>query len=128
MVAEVEPLEHPGIPEDVMYIRDPLDRMVALLNQLVEIGNRGNNPAASRLPFPFTQSVRFRAEWLVITSSVAAVVTLEVGSAGLMSFPFAAADTKVIPFPVLFDRGVDHSLSTSAGVASGFVVGYVDES
>lgn len=128
---EVEPLYDdttaPGIPQDVEYIRDPLDRMVALLGDIREGQKRGQDPAPTRITFPFVQAVRFRAEWLVLTSTVAAVVTVQVGSAAFFSFPFAVADTKIIPFPVTFDRGVDHALTTTAGVASGFVTGYADE-
>lgn len=131
--AEVEPLSTPeagivGIPEDVAYIRDPLDRIVALLGQLIEATVGGANPAAQRLPFPFTQTVRFRAEWLILKLDVAGVISLRVGPGVTDTFPFAGADTKVIPFPFMIDRGIDVSLTATAGSPTGFLVGYPDES
>ena len=63
----------------------------------------------------------------VIAETDAGVVTLRIGSAAFDTFPFAAADTKVLPFPVIIDRGIDVALTSSAGNASGYLVGYVDE-
>lgn len=126
------PLEHeavdfPGIPEDVQYIRDPLDRMVALLGDIRAGLTLGQHPAAARLAFPFIQAVRFRAEMMVLKNDAAGVVTLRIGSAAFDTFPFASADTKVLSFPVIIDRGIDVALTSSAGNASGYLVGYVDE-
>jgi hypothetical protein len=58
--------------------------------------------------------IRMRGDLLVITVDAAAQVTVNIGS-GTYIFNFPAADIRIIPFPLVIERGVDVFLSTSAG-------------
>lgn len=66
---------------------------------------------------PQATHVRMRLYWAVITTTAAAVVTLNVGGLDYL-FPFAAADTKVVPLSIVVERGQDVFLSTTGGAGS----------
>lgn len=61
--------------------------------------------------------VRMRIYSAVLTASAAAVVTLQVGGIAY-TFPFAAADTKVVPLSIVVERGQDVFFTTTGGAGS----------
>lgn len=64
---------------------------------------------------------RMRCRYLIFSTSAAAVVTLTVGSMP-RTYSVPAADTRVIPLPIVIERGSDVSLSVSAGTVTGNLI------
>lgn len=64
---------------------------------------------------------RLRCRHLVFSTSLAATVTLTLGTVR-WSWTISAGDTRVIPFTSLIERGTDVTLTASAGVVTGNLV------
>lgn len=71
---------------------------------------------------PLIMHARLRAAALTFTVSVAAVVTLTISTVTYV-FNLSAADTRTVPFPVVIERGTAITLTSSAGVSSGYLTG-----
>lgn len=113
------------VPDDTKFLGDKLDKIIALLNE--QTGRR-ETPAPTSLPFPIqTRSTRIRCLYLVLTASAAATVNFNVGAGVRHTYIFGAADTKVFPIFENIEQGNDVSLTASAGTASGYIIGYVDD-
>jgi hypothetical protein len=123
------------MPEDTRYLGDRLDQIRAALGALVDATVRQESPAASiyfampaatgRNDFP--QPNRVRLTNLVFSISAAAVVTITIGTAAYAIFQLAAADTRVIPFPLTIAEGTDVVVTVSAGtLIAAFFTGYVE--
>lgn len=69
-----------------------------------------------------SQHVRFRAKTLVFDVSAAATVTFTVGTR-TRTFSAATALTFAVPLPVIIERGTDVSLTASAGIVTGYLIG-----
>lgn len=84
-----------------------------------------NLPTANLVGAPAnTGVVRYRTTRIVLSVTAACAVTLIVGSGNRFVFNFAGADTKDLPFIDIFDRGIDISITTSAGIANGYIVAF----
>lgn len=115
---------------------DPYDDQIKLLKdikyELIRIANTSEaqreRPREARMKFPILgNTTRLRVELLIFTSDAACVVSLMAGSIVLDVFNLGAADTKIIPYPMLLQEGIDYSLIFTAGTPAnqdGFVVGY----
>jgi hypothetical protein len=123
------------MPEDTRYLGDRLDQIRAALGELVDATVRQETPAASiyfampaatgRNDFP--QPNRVRLTNLVVSISAAAVVTVTIGTAAYLLFQLAAADTRVIPFPLTIAEGTDVVVTVSAGtLVAALFTGYVE--
>ena len=73
---------------------------------------------------PFSTTVALRSEFIVISVSAACTVTLTVGSAAAFVFNFAGADIRTIPYVQMIGRGVDLSITVSAGTGSAYLLAY----
>lgn len=122
-----------NIPSDIKYLGDRLDKLVAVMTDIQQATQQQQSPSsgmfflfATRNDFP--QAVRVRAISLVIGSSAAGSVTLQVGAASVLVVNFAAADTKVIPLPITIDGGKDVTLTAAGGAAitAAFLTGYAE--
>lgn len=109
-------------------IVDPFERMNGLLGDIFRaLSNRGDDTRIWDLTGigaagPLSQHPRFRVRDLVVTVDAAAAVTFTVGTFSRV-FNFAMADTKVIPLPVIIERGTDVTLAASAGTVGGYLIG-----
>jgi hypothetical protein len=121
------------LPEDTKYLGDRLDQVIALLTDIQQATQQQQSPSsgmfflfATRNDFP--QFVRVRCIALVVGSSAAGNVTLQVGTASVLVINFPAADTKVIPLPITIDVGKDVTLVAAGGAAitAGFLTGYAE--
>ena len=61
---------------------------------------------------------RLRCRYLIMSSTDAATVTLTVGTIA-RSWLVPAGDTRVVPIPVVIERGVNVTLTASAGTVTG---------
>lgn len=64
---------------------------------------------------------RLRVSYLVISTSVAAIVSLTIGTRA-RTFVTGGADTIPIPLPIIIERGLDINLTTSAGTVTGYLI------
>lgn len=64
---------------------------------------------------------KLRCRYLVFSTSAAATVTLTIGTM-IRTYSVPAADTRVIPLPIVIERGLNITLSASAGTVTGSLV------
>jgi hypothetical protein len=121
------------LPEDTKFLGDRLDKLIAVMTDIRQATLQQQSPSsgmfflfATRNDFP--QTVRVRAQWLVIGSSAAGNVVVNIGSASLLTINFPAADTKVIPLPITIDAGKDVTAVAGGGAAltAAFLTGYAE--
>lgn len=103
-----------------------LTRQTELLVQIAEAGERKEAPAPGQFRTPFVSHVRVRATDWIIAVDGAAVIQLVSGALPIITVEFPAADTRVIPIPVTFDRGTNVAVTaTGAGtVVDSVINGY----
>lgn len=65
---------------------------------------------------------QLRVTTIILTATAAAVITLHKGSE-TWDFPFAGADTKILPIPMIIGAGLDLSITASAGTGAAWLVG-----
>lgn len=131
----------PGVPPDVAYIGNRLERMAALIEEIRDTSIRRERPnpmlweiigTDGGTSSPRVQtSLRIRVRDLIIMSgSTSTTVTLNVGQ---RTYGFACSNsvrTAPVPFPIVIDKGVDLFASAAAAVSGrwGFYVfGWPDE-
>lgn len=68
------------------------------------------------------QHVRLRVSMFVFSCDAAATITLAVGT-GSRTFVLGGPDTKIVPLPIVVERGMDITLTATAGNVSGYFVG-----
>lgn len=114
---------------------DPYASQIKLMRDMVTLLTRLANASDSQRVTPRqtniflssvaqTTQINLKTEWLILAATAAATLSLVVGSSTLFTFPFAGADTKVIPFFVNIGPGVDLTVTASAGTGTGFIIAY----
>lgn len=107
--------------------RDTIGALQTQVATLREIANilKGSADAGTSWDLPVQTHARIRCAYLVFTNDAACVVTINTGT-GTRTFNIPSADTRVLPFPFVIDRGQDVSLSFSAGAGSGYLIGWAE--
>lgn len=73
------------------------------------------------LPIYSASHVKIKCKYIVLTPSVAQIVTVKIGTFS-RTFAISSIDTRIFPFPFTVERGVDVVVSASAGTVSGYIV------
>jgi hypothetical protein len=111
---------------DIAPIDNPEDAVLELLRSIADAVQRRETPAPSAFvatQFPTTVSVRLT--WFVVSVTVAAAVTIRIGSAINYTFNIGAAQlTVAIPLSIELKEGTDVAVVSSAGVVSWYFLGY----
>lgn len=118
------PSSHGIMPE--IEVSDPFDKMNGTLGKILAALTGRDDTTVWELTGGGTvvqsQHVRWRASRVVFSTSVAAVVTLTLGTR-TFTFNTAGADTIDVAFLAVIERGTDVSLTASAGAVTGYLVG-----
>lgn len=116
-------------PDTAEYV-DPFPTMLDKLGEIVD-GLRGLITNGDEL-YEFGGNGRMLPTWqklhvarLVFSTSVAAVVTLTVGTK-VYTFTTGTADTKDVPLPITVERGTDLSIAASAGTVTAYLIATAD--
>lgn len=129
---EVGPI--PGVPDDVLYVGDKLDRIALLLRTLVDGIAGRNTPAATIRAFPVgtdtripAYSVRQRLLYWIVCPSALAEVSLDVGTAEALRAQ-SNAETLIIPVEgaITIEPGQDVTLDGT--ILSSYLITRAEES
>jgi hypothetical protein len=105
-----------GMPE--IDVTDPFLQMNGALAEIRDLlSGRDDTEMQVDLPTTGTRQsmhVKLRTSILVFAADSAAAITLTLGSRTFV-FQLPGADTRVIPFATVIDRGIDVSVAASAG-------------
>lgn len=109
---------------------DPLPSMLDALRQIAKAMQGIVRGGETEIPFDGSASgamqagdtwARLRVAALVFSTSAAAVVTLTTGTR-TRTFVTGGAGTVAVPLPIIIERGLDVTLTTSAGTVTGYLV------
>lgn len=106
-------------------VDDPFPGIQATLDRIADVLDLAGE---GQLDFSATGTLiggpshaRMRCRYLVFSTTAAATVTLTIGTM-TRTYSVPAADTRVIPLPLVIERGLDITLSASAGAVTGALI------
>ena len=130
MIDASDTMEYPPEYSDVLY---RFDRLIEQNDSIIEqlrlqtrllgaIRRSVAKPLVTHLDFPFTPRMRVRGRYLVLAVSEATTVTVEYGTDIHLSYEFSVGGTFTYPIDKIIEPGVDCSLTTTTGSASGYII------